>query len=187
MEPPEFTISLLQIVAWPLVSLTLAYWFKTEICGLLKRISTLKHKDTELHFEREALVHAADKIQKDSATEHASFSTPEAQKTFAILEIDPNYAVIAAWVEFELAAREKLSAIAPVTSSRINDRPVPIGRIIDELFRREVIDKSDYDFLRLLRDLRNGVLHHPEFEVDEVTARKAATALLTLAWELKNK
>ncbi len=187
MNPAEFTISLLQTISWPVVVLIVCITFRRDVTALLGRLSSLKHNNTEAQFHSEKLIKAAEHVQKPNAIEHNYLKTPEAQKALKILDIAPSNAVIAAWTEFELAAREKLMEITPPKVALTPGYPQPITKIIDELLRSGVIEKPDYEFLRTLRNLRNNVLHNPGTEIDSETAYKAITALLMLAWELKNR
>ncbi|MFO1460717.1 MAG: hypothetical protein U1G08_15095 [Verrucomicrobiota bacterium] len=179
MNVPEFIIAFLQAVAWPAVVVTLALTFRSDLAALLGRISTFKHKETELQFGRE-LAEAADEVRRESSAGAEYLSTPEARKILAVLEIDPKAAIIAAWVEFESAAR------AALPQKLGSERPSPIPHVIDALLASGRLHKSDAEFLGVLRRLRNAVLHSAEAPVDQEMGYKAVTALLVMAWELRH-
>jgi len=174
-------IELLRVIAWPIVVLTIVFLFRRDLSGLLLRVSSLRHNATELKFGEE-LATAADKVAQATDENGAYLSTPEAQKTLSILEISPSSAVIAAWVDFERAARE-----VSELPLRKNNRPVFIVDILDELVERGRLDSSDADFVHVLLKLRNAVLHAPVDELDRATAEKAIHALLLMTYELRSK
>lgn len=101
----------------------------------------------------------------------------------AILEIDPKSALIAAWGDFDGAAREALLHWTDAAS----ERPLAMSQVIEVLLTSGRLHSADADFLMVLRQLRNMVLHSPNAALDAETAYKAVTALLILAWELKGQ
>jgi hypothetical protein len=176
--------SIVKSVAWPLVVLVIAFMFKNEIAALLKRIKKVSHKDTNIDFVEE-LAEATQSWEKPKSLVFKN-SKPEIdiERLYSILAIDPSSAIVAAWVEFEKAANDVISRDNPERGTGA----VPIYKVISVLLEREYIDKSDADFLNVLRQLRNkaahGFLDNEDFKE---TAQRAVQVLIQVTAEIQEK
>jgi len=176
MDTLTFISSALHTLVWPAVVVSLVVMLRKDIAVLFSRVSTLKHKETEVQFERE-LADAAAKAEEKHPSDPGYLSEPEAKKALAILEISPRAAVIAAWVDFEAAARGAVKE---------GDRPLTTRALVADLEKQRLIYRSDAEFLKTLQQVRNAALHRPEIEIDAETAFKVVTVLLRLSWEIRN-
>jgi hypothetical protein len=181
MNTLDFISSLIGSIVWPITIFVLAICFRAELRGLLSRLTRIKHGESEAEFERR-IEAAAEQVQMKSVGTPMSFETPNAERIFSILQIDPRAALIAAWVEFEGAARNTLYGSKKDDTAR--NRPAPF--VIEKLKEKGLLASVDADFLSLLRQLRNVALHHHGTEIESQTAYKAITVLLQLTWELQH-
>jgi len=182
MNALEFTSSLIGSLIWPITVFVLAICFRAELRGLLARITRIKHGDSEAEFERKVEA-AAEQVQMKSPGSPPGLETPNAERIFSILNIDPKAALIAAWVEFEGAARNALYGDDKEGAAR--SRPAPF--VIEKLKEKGLLATADADLVSLLRQLRNVALHHHGTEIESQTAYKAITVLLQLTWELQQR
>ena len=172
-------IRLLQVIVWPLTVLYLATVFRAQIAALIGRVTRLKRGELEIEFN-EKLQQIADKAQPDveTAFKHLLPTDPNAKIIYELLDVDPLSAILASWVRFTEAARQ-----------RLGDPSAPLNgmRLISELEKREFISSDDAKILHMFRGLRNDAAHRRHIPVDPVTAEKVCLVLLQVAHELDTK
>lgn len=173
-------LKLLVGLAWPAVVLTIFFTMKNQFCALIDRTKHIKHKDTEVIFN-ERLQEIAAKVEEQPRIESMiSAPTTEIEKLVSnLIRVDPYSAVLAAWVHFSKAARERLDSLSAESSSP--------ARLIDALRREDLITSHDAEVLHLIRDLRNHAAHYRSTKIDQETVWKACRVLLAISDELANK
>ena len=53
LEWAKLFVELVDVIAWPLVAILIVHWFRVPIAALIKRISKIKHGETEIELSRE--------------------------------------------------------------------------------------------------------------------------------------
>ncbi len=182
MSTLEFISSLVGSTVWPITVVALSFCFRSELRGLLRRLTRIKYGESEAEFQQQIQA-AFDQVEKASGGDLPGLETIEAKRIFSIHSIDPKAALIAAWVEFEGTARQTL--YGQTNEDVVKSRPAPF--VIDKLKEKGLLAKDEVNLLGLLRQLRNVALHHHDSEIDAATSLNAITVLLQLTWELQNK
>jgi hypothetical protein len=172
-------VKLIVGLAWPVVVLTIFFTMKNQFSALIDRTKHIKHKDTEVSFN-ERLQEIAAKVEEQPRIEAAASAPTEIEELVSnLIRVDPYSAVLAAWVHFSKAARNRLN-----TASAEGASP---ARLIEALRRENLITSHDAEVLHLIRDLRNHAAHHRSSEVDQETVWKACRVLLVISDEITNK
>jgi len=171
-------IQLLDILAWPVVVLTLALLFRIQLIALIERISSIKHGKTEIALN-EKLKSIADKgSNNDTPKETPSTETDEKKLIYDLLDLDPLSAILVTWVEFNRIGRELLG-IEPRSSNAVH--------LIGGLRDREYISDHDADILNMIRGIRNDAAHLRSDDIDLQTATKVCVILLQIISDLEGK
>lgn len=143
MSFAEIIASIVKSTAWPLAVFAIAFMFKHEIAGLIKRIKKVSHKDTNIDFAEE-LAEATQSWDKPKSSIWKNLKPEiDTERIYSILAIDPSSAIVAAWVEFEKSANDILTK----DDSEMGSGFIPVHKMINSLLKKEYIDKSDADFL----------------------------------------
>ena len=164
----EFFASLVGSLAWPAAIAFIVYLLRDALRRRIQALRRLRHRDMELEFgdqveEAEAVAQQAELPPAEATVSEPALST----ELGAMIDAAPRAAVIEAW----LAVEQELQALAEQAGIGTDDRrPMPLGRVADELLARGVIDRSLASVLRQLRQARDAAAHsHPyKVESDEV-------------------
>jgi hypothetical protein len=173
-------VKLIMGLAWPTVVLTIFFNMKNQFCALIDRTKHIKHKDTEVSFN-EQLQEIAAKVKEQPRIEPviSAPTTDIEQLVSNLIRVDAYSAVLAAWVHFSKAARDRLDSPSAESASP--------ARLIDALRREDLITSHDAEVLHLIRGLRNHAAHYRSTEIDQETVWKACRVLLVISDELANK
>lgn len=172
-------VKLIVGLAWPAVVLTMFFTMRNQFCALIDRTKHIKHKDTEVSFN-ERLQEIAAKVEEQPRIEEVTSAPTEIEELVSnLIRVDPYSAVLAAWVHFSKAARDRLDSPSAESASP--------ARLIDALRREDLITSHDAEVLHLIRGLRNHAAHHRSTEIDQETVWKACRVLLVISDELTNE
>lgn len=154
-------IKFIDIVAWPATTLTLAWFFRTELRAVLARISSLKYKDWEAKFDK-GLSHVEGKIGSLKKDENEPEEVLD--RLDRLTEISPRAAILEAWIEleqvlFHMAEVYKIKGHSPL-------------RIIEGLKQKGIVTKELASAFIEMRQLRNEAAHVPDFVVEENKAQR---------------
>jgi len=154
-------IKFIDIIAWPGTTLTLAWFFRTELRAVLARISSLKYKDWEARFDKglSQVEREIGPVKEEGIESEETFDRLE-----RLTEISPRAAILEAWIELEQALFHLAEAY------QINGRS-PL-RIIEGLYNKGVVTKELASAFHEMRQLRNEAAHVPDFVVEEKKARR---------------
>jgi len=180
-------LSFLSSLAWPTVTVIIALVFKSEISGLVLRLSNLKYKDLELTFgedlkKAEALAKKLNLSPSDQIDEMPELK-PKLSPHQALLQLADTYpeaAVLEAWRLVEIAL------ISAAKSLQIDMPEWNSVRIISELKRLRKIDDATASFFEGLRRLRNKAAHVPSERLTPEQATGYVELALSLAASLKD-
>lgn len=158
----QFTIELIDKLAWPLVLVFAVISLKRPLSKLIPLAKKLKFKDLELEFGQEL----------KAVTQEAEGIFPElkdSNRNILIMSASqlPNSAVIEAWEAVDLAA-EKL--IHSRCSNITLDKNTRYKHIENILISEQLINTKQGKLFSELRQLRNKVAHAVGYEVDKVQA-----------------
>lgn len=152
---PELIPEILKAVSWPVAVIWLGYLFRSDIKDLFKRVEQLKYKEFSAGFARE-LNATEDEINKIQSTTDGGLAIPSAitklNQIYALVSSSPRAAVLEAWLLIESAA----------TSSGLSVNPWnPSSKLPKQLL----------DQVNKVRELRNSVVHMPDYSVTPDLAR----------------
>lgn len=152
MDWLTFISELIKAIAWPAVTLVIAFLFRGQIRALLARLKKGKLGPTEFEFEETV---------KELKQEAVQAGLPPAAETAAFWATysDPRAVIIDAWLGVERAAfrlAERLDLLVGGGSRNI-------GRVIRLLQEANAIDPGQAGVLNELRVLRNQATHEVDF------------------------
>ena len=154
-------IKFIDVIAWPATTLTLAWFFRTELRAVLASISSLKYKDWEAKFDK-GLSQVEEKI--GSVKKEGIEPEETLDRLERLTEISPRAAILEAWIELE----QVLFHMAEVY--QIKSRS-PL-RIIEGLYSKGIVTKELASAFYEMRQLRNEAAHVPDFVVEEKKAQR---------------
>jgi hypothetical protein len=175
-------VDLVAALAWPATVLVLGLLFRSELRGVIGRLTHVKYKDWEAQFDRELReaerrakeipeVHREPRLQLPESTEH--------ERVLRLAQISPRAAVVEAWREVELAT----SRAARVAGLSVEGR-IAGTRHFQKLVQQEVVAGSFVPLYEQLRRLRNEAAHAPEFEIDQAEAERYVDLALAIVLAL---
>lgn len=165
----QITTSAMQYLAWPLTTLIIAWFLKSEIRGLISRIKKGKLGSAELEF-----------IEYVATAEADSQSILPSEETTEIIEdlketatLDPRGTVLSAWVDVEAALdkiiKDKGLEFSPSNKLRtgatikIRSSQGGVLRAIRTLQQSSIVDPEVIALLQDLRVMRNDAAHSQDF------------------------
>lgn len=157
----EHLLRFLEIIAWPSTVLVLAFTFRSELRGIVARVTSLKYKDWEATFERDIAP-----AEKKIGTVFPSTALPDKGRARLerLSEASPRAAILEAWIEME----QVLSSLAKAHSI---DPRSPL-QTLRELEALGVISPDLAESFRSLRRLRNKAAHVSDFAVEKQQAQR---------------
>jgi len=164
MDFLTFFATLIQALAWPTTVVVIVIILRADIAKLLADIRTARYKGLQVDFGREiGKVEAKGKeLPSDpqpAATPAVKPALPESNERDAIRELarlSPASAVVSARVQLEHGLNSALRELDPSKGSQGSHS---IGRAIEELSRKEVLDSETREVLDGLRRIGNQAAH----------------------------
>ena len=144
---------------------------------LIPLVESFKYKDVEVSFRKKLL-----EAQSDAEESGIRSEAPDEEREYIqkLAEISPASAIVESWKEIELAAKERVVALAPVGGSFSNSRNY---RPIDYLELTGALVPSIARAIRELRHLRNQAAHSAKLNI----SRKSVIEYVTLAKAIANQ
>ena len=189
MDDLQFIASLAEHLAWPGVTLVLAYLFRREGRDLLRSLRKFTWGDKSAEFDRR-LEAAEDKATSlpEQATPQLALPAPEREPSEqhfeAVLEVSPDLAVIEAWLPVEREL-EALAAKRGYETSRIRSATYVIRRLKGD----GVLDRRIIGLIEELRHLRNLAVHRrdgPPLTIDDARRYEDLASLVVTALRSSN-
>lgn len=184
MEIFKEIINLLNVIAWPLVVLSLGITFKKSINDILNRLRGAKYKDIEIDFQQK-LIESEEIIAKANAENHqlpikaTAMSTDFLNNIKNLSEVSPRSLIIESWLQLE-------TVINNLSKENFQGSPKQILNI-NSLVDNKIIDKNDMDVYKNIRNMRNNVLHNYDFKIRSNEAIEYALLVYRLMENIKNK
>lgn len=165
--------SLVDSLAWPLVVLVLAFFYRDAILKLLDRLTRLKTPIGEANFVAEELAKANRALRGEPAEERASseaesgISTDDELRSEIqrIADVSPRAAMLEAWLPFEVRVAQIYPlAMAPEqVPEKVRLPPWPT--LTQRLVRKGVLETSEGQAIDHIREIRNRVVHSRDVSI----------------------
>jgi hypothetical protein len=184
-------ISSLASLAWPVVIVSIIYWFKPELRAFLSRIRKGKFLGTEFELDELQAKTVAAEAEADLRPDTYRWSGPTAPTTTATNDIaqdaieevlreaarSPKLGLMLLSTKIERAARELVAE----TDIAISRGPLPLRSMIEALVRAGQFSSEGGEALALFSAIRNRIVHGEEADDDEIArAIDSGTRLLRL-------
>jgi hypothetical protein len=162
MNGMQFTIELIDTLAWPVIAIIVLILFRNPLRELLHVARKIKIKDVEIEFGKEL----------KSAQGHAIKAFPELKqdkKTLLIAQADhfPSTTIRDAWRAVDDIAEKLVLKAEPELNLDVNERYKTLEK---KLSNHQLLDTKQAKLFGELRQLRNKVAHAEEFEVNKADA-----------------
>ena len=183
MNSLAFIAELVRALAWPAVTVGLAFMLKPELRGLVKLVTKIKYKELEVEFATGAAEVRAEAAQLDAGKQSFARIAPQIpSEVLKLLHASPRAAVIEAWREVEH------EIIQAAMRKEVPIPRIPLAsptRLLSALSASSVVSGEQLALLHDLRGLRNQAAHAPDFALSETAAHDFAEAAARMAQHLR--
>ncbi len=168
-------------LAWPITTIIVVVLLRKPLSQLLTTLKTLKYKDLELEFEREAsrILAEAERDLPEPQIEHSRHSEDSGIRYSLGGDDDPAKDILGAWRKFELFLHEL--AMSNNIGAANNVRAV-----VNSLEKQQIIKPEVAEVILNLSALRNRVAHSREEAVNNETSVNFRDALTRVELALKS-
>ena len=183
----EILIKLIEVIIWPITTVSLGLLFRSELRQILQRFNKLKYKGIEADFDKELkpienraeiLIEKTKEIKILPANREQYYNSNN--RLLEIAEVSPRAAISESWRELEIVTVKLLTTLG-YDSSNVQ---------MSKIFRNILIDnnypQSIYDDYRKLRELRNKAVHANDFEISQSDAERYITTTLDIILFIQN-
>ncbi len=179
----ENLINLIDSTIWPFTILVMFFALKKPLKAMLPFVENVKYKDLEVKFRKSLEEVRAE--AEESGIELKS-SSKEKEEIHQLLEISPSLAIVEAWKDLEISAREKTIQLVKDEKvlSKIQRHP------LSHLQRTGAFIPSTARAIRDLESLRNQAVHTKDLKLSKesvkeyITLAKAITKQINAITEL---
>ncbi|QPI73809.1 hypothetical protein [Sphingobium sp. Cam5-1] len=154
------TGSILSSAAWPIGIVVVALMFKKQISALIGRIKSFKGPGG-IEITTEELIN-------NLPSSPPQQETAQAQDVEEVARLSPIDAIVTSWVNVERAIGRLYGRVQLVTTG--NSEP-NFRRKLDFLTSAGAISSSIVPEIRILSQIRNRVVHHPDEELSQDSVR----------------
>ena len=172
----EQIIRLIDVMAWPLVSVLFIFCFRRPLSALVEQIGRIRYKGAEIEFSKPL------EQTKQDLREQASFEPSlivEDPHLSALIETSSRLAVLEAWKSIEVSARKRVEQLMPPKETFSS----PLDRPISYLEYKGALIPSTASAIHDLRTLRNQVVHVD----DAIVSREDAIQYAELAIAIRRQ
>ena len=149
----EQAINLIDILAWPLVTLWVIWIIRKPLSLLVEQVGKIKYKGVEIEFTKQ-LEEISNQSERRRVPPGQGSIADEPQLS-AIIEASPAAGVREAWRTLHVSARKKVEQLLPVNETFQN----PLDRPLEYLEDKGALIPSTVSTIYDLRSLRNQVVH----------------------------
>lgn len=145
-------IAILEILAWPLVTLSIVCILRKPLTSLIQSTQSIKFQGAEVEFSKslqQTMDDAAEAIDVEIST------NPSDSRLHDALMLSPGQSILETWNTLELSATEKVKNLLPINESYKN----PLERPLEYLEFKGALTPSTASAIRDLRSMRNQVAH----------------------------
>ena len=170
MDRLTFFSTVINSLAWPLITIVVILLLKDPLANLISRITQVKYGELDIKL-REGAKTVIEEVAKKSG-----------QKTRGAATVSPKAAVNDAWQRVELAAFETADQLGGVRSK---SKMTP-SEALKYLENENALDESIIDAIRNMQDLRNQAVHAPDYALTSGSALEYSIAADSLVNYLKD-
>jgi len=189
----DFISSVINSISWPISIIVIVVIFRKSISELLPKLRQFQYKDFKIIFEKNLA-----KIQSDlqiPALKKASNQLPKSKelktksnkkslefyKTLA--EVSPRAMMVEVWNDFEIIGNQiyKNLKLSKAYSS------LSMAELINVLYKKEYLSKSEAEALVKLRALRNELVHTKNTNISIDNLAEYSHLLNRITEKLKHK
>ena len=189
MEVGNLIVRIIEAIVWPVTLIVFLLLFRSQIAGIIKRISKFKYRDFEAEFGQDLrdAEHKAEIIELptpetlEQATEPITIGSSY-DRLFELANWSPRAAITEAWLRIEVAIDEVASALEFKPSTLRRGRE---AALLLELINRELLPKDTIYLYNDLRKMRNKAVHTAEFEMNISDAKRYVDLALGLAQRIR--
>lgn len=156
----ENFINLVGLVVWPITILIVFFVLRKPISSLIGFTRNVKYKEFEVSFDEKVKEISAEAEDSGVTT---TLSSEEKEDIYRLVEVSPSAAVVEAWKEIEIAAREKVNELAGGAEMPVNAKRRPLLYIEHS----GALTPSTASTIRDLQQLRNQAAHTKELHLSE--------------------
>lgn len=161
----EFILGMTNSLVWPATVVTCVVLLRNDIGSLIRKIRRLRHKDTELDFER-GLDEA---IESAASQDELSAPVEKDDDLSELARLSPRGAIIESWLHVERSLKDYAERHRLDIDER---KPFRLGRGFMQSLDYEPLGKGVIETLRKLRVLRNEAVHLKDTDLDYEDAEK---------------
>ncbi|MCL6264383.1 hypothetical protein [Craterilacuibacter sp. RT1T] len=174
MDMLTFLSKLVEAIAWPVVAVICLFSLKEQLLQLSPLLRRLKYKEFEAEFG-EGVREVSEKLTEKEISSTISTSTEEITASentrnhlIRLAEIAPRAAILEAWLKIEHSAQRLIRSHE--TAEHRTIRTMGPGINLDLIYKTGVVTNEQLDSFKMLRGLRNKVIHFSEvaLPLDEV-------------------
>lgn len=159
MDSFEFILGITDSLAWPVTVILIVFLLRSDIGAVLRKVKRLKHKDTEVDFEREL------EVALETAASDSTLAEPldDGSEMSELAKYSPRGAIIESWLQVEKA----LKVYAEKHGLEFDERkPFRLGQGHAENSEYARLGNSTIETLKSLRFLRNQAVHMSDTDLD---------------------
>lgn len=178
MNNTEFISNLIESLAWPLTIIIGLFILRKPIRIIISSLKYFKYGDVELQFS-EGIKRLEKKVNSEmSDGKNTQNIVKFKDRVFEIIKISPKYAIIEVWKEIEIEINRII--IEKKIKIELKDKNKPI-KLIEILFQKKIIEKSQADIIIEMRKLRNEAAHYEKAEITgDIALRYLDSGLKTI-------
>lgn len=168
----EFIVEILKALAWPIVTLTIMFKFRSEFFQLFSRLKKFKHRDTELEFDKGIHEIAKSLGKTDEKLANEVIERPYLKRLEELLSISPRASIVEAWISVEHLLWKH---VEESFKGEIPPKVMSLKNVIRMVEYMGDLNESEKQFLFELNRLRNLAVHSQDFELSTTAAKKYLT------------
>ena len=158
MEYLKILVQVIGHIAWPIVVLTIAIYFKKEVSALLRRVTRAKYKGVELDLEN-----AFQEVKTEAIDAGITVAYPASsfsQENFDTLKQAPELVFIKSWQEIE-------NLLTDAYKRKVDKgaKTPPISLVIVALVEHSVLGSDMASIIGRMYEIRNNIVHSTDFEI----------------------
>ena len=176
----EYLVSIINSIAWPITVFGLVFLLRKPLKGLISLIDSFKYKGLEVSFREqlsEARLDAEESGIKSVALEG------ERENILKLAETSPSTVIVDSWKEIELAARERVQALASEGNNFSESRK---NRPLDYLELTGSLVPSTARAVREMKWLRNKATHTATLNISQESVVEYVTLAKAIARQISS-
>lgn len=178
MDYKEFIAQIINSMAWPIVTLIVAWSLKDKIGELLSRIKKFKYKDTEVELEPiELMAELMTKSNKSITTSIKPVYQKLLPRMMDIAKKSPSSAVMKTFLYVDAASSTAFVKAYPDLDSRKYNSPQKLFGML----HGKVLNDIQFEQITNLLELRNAAAHMLNFTLDNTLIKEYIEIALKMA------